>query len=201
MSTDGGEYSLDREAADFVEAAWHAGDGEPVSVIAYSYGATAALHAITTRPVPVRALVAYEAPFGVPGMLPAMDDIDALVTEERHDEAVRLFVAATFRLSDRVVDAMAAHPMWQVSLATVSRLPREGAAIRTARLEPPTAPVPPVRYLVAEDGGNPAFRQIADLVRRTIPGADVATVPGLPHFAMATEPATFVTRAMEHLSR
>jgi hypothetical protein len=61
--------------------------------------------------------------------------------------------------------------------------------------------VPPVRYLVAEDGGNPAFHQIADLVRRTIPGADVATVPGLPHFAMATEPATFVARAMEHLIR
>jgi pimeloyl-ACP methyl ester carboxylesterase len=59
MSGDGPGYSVDREAADFVEAARLVGDGEPVAVIAYSYGALAALHAVTTRPAPVQALVAY----------------------------------------------------------------------------------------------------------------------------------------------
>jgi pimeloyl-ACP methyl ester carboxylesterase len=67
--------------------------------------------------------------------------------------------------------------------------------------EGPVVPVPPVRYLVAEQGGNPTFRDIASLVERTIPGADVATVPGLPHFAMSTNPDAFVARALEHLHR
>jgi pimeloyl-ACP methyl ester carboxylesterase len=62
-------------------------------------------------------------------------------------------------------------------------------------------PVPPVRYLVAEKGGNPAFRQAAALVERSIPGSEVVTLPGLPHFAMSTEPDAFVARSLEHLRR
>ena len=201
MSGDGPGYSLDREADDFVEAALFTGGGEPVDVIGYSYGALTALHAVTTRPAPVRALVAYEAPLGVPGMLPAADEIVALMDAERYDEANRLFVASTFHLGDHVVEAMTAHPMWQVTLAASPTATRELAAVLAARLDPPTVPVPPVRYLVAAEGGNPAFRDVAALVERTIPGADVATVPGLPHFAMATEPATFVERALDHLQR
>jgi pimeloyl-ACP methyl ester carboxylesterase len=201
MSGDGPDYSLDREADDFVEAATFAGGGEPVDVIGYSYGALTALHAITTRPAPVRALVAYEAPLGVPGMIPAADEIVALVDAGRYDEANRLFVASTFHLGDHVVEVMTAHPMWQVTIAATPTVPREQAAALEARLDPPTGPVPPVRYLVAAEGGNPAFRDVAALVARTIPGADVATVPGLPHFAMATEPAAFVARALDHFRR
>ena len=160
-----------------------------------------ALHAVATRPAPVRALVAYEAPLGVPGIVPAADEVVALLDAGRSDEAIRLFVETTFHLDRRVVEAMAAHPMWQVSLAAAPTLPRELAAVLAARLDPPALPVPPVRYLVAEEGGNPAFRDVAALVERTLPTVDVATVPGLPHFAMATDPATFVTRALDHLHR
>lgn len=200
-SDDGPDYSLDREAADLIEVATFTGGGEPVAVIAYSYGALAALHAVTTRPAPVQALVAYEAPLGVPGMIPAADEIIALINAERYDEANRLFVASTFHLSDHVVEAMTAHPMWQVSLAAAPTVPRELSAVLAARLDPPAVPVPPVRYLLAHQGGNPAFRRIATLIERTIPDADVATVPGLPHFAMATEPAAFASRALDHLHR
>ncbi|MGH3468464.1 MAG: alpha/beta fold hydrolase, partial [Thermocrispum sp.] len=66
-SGDKAGYSLDREVDDFVAAATVAGDGEPVSVLAYSYGATGVLRAVCTRPAPVRAVVTYEAPFSVPG--------------------------------------------------------------------------------------------------------------------------------------
>ncbi|MGH9210197.1 MAG: alpha/beta fold hydrolase [Acidimicrobiales bacterium] len=201
MSGDGPDYSLDREAADVVEMARVTGGDEPVALIAYSYGALAALRAVTTRRVPVRSLVAYEAPLGVPGVIPAAGEVIALVDAGRYDEAIRLFVSSTFHLSDGVVNAMTAHPMWQVSLAAAPTAPRELTAALAARLDPPAVPVPPVRYLVAEEGGNPAFREVAALVQGTIAGADVATVPGLPHFAMATEPAAFVSRALEHLQR
>lgn len=201
LSGTGADHSLNREAADFVEAVTLAGDGDPVSVIGYSYGATCALHAVTTRPTPVRALVAYEAPFPVPGVMPADDEVLALIRADRRDEAVRLFVTSTFGLSPNAVQAMAAHPMWQVSLAAAAALPGEAEGLRSARLEPPGIPVPPIRYLVAERGGNPAFREIAELVAKTLPGADIATVPGLPHFAISTNPTEFVTRALEHLRR
>jgi hypothetical protein len=46
---------------------------------------------------------------------------------------------------------------------------------------------------------DPAFREIAALVKRTMPGADVATVPDLPHFAMDPRSAGFVARVLEHL--
>lgn len=194
-------YSLDREVADFVEVATHVGAGGPVAVIAYSYGATIALRAVTTRPAPVRALVAYEAPFGVPGIIPAADEIVALLADQRYDDAVRLFVATTFHLSANAVQAMAKHPMWQVSLANAHTLARETAAVLSTRLTAPTTPAPPVSYLVADQGGNPAFRHIAAMVATTIPNADTATVPGLPHFAISTEPQTFLARALEHLNR
>lgn len=201
MSADGTGYSLDREADDVVEAAQHAGDGEPVAVLGYSYGGLVAIHAVTTRPAPVRALVAYEAPYGVPGMIPALDEMVTLVAAGRHDDAIRLFISTTFLLSDNAINAMTKHPMWQVTLAAVPLLPRECAEVVRSRLEPPTVPVPPVRYLVGAEGGSPAFRQVADLVKRTIPGADVHTVPGLPHFAVATEPNAFVAKVVEFLNR
>jgi pimeloyl-ACP methyl ester carboxylesterase len=199
--SDGAGYALDREVADFVEVATHVGAGGPVAVIGYSYGATIALRAVTTRPAPVRALVAYEAPFDVPGIIPAADEIVALLADRRYDDAVRLFVATTFHLSANAVRAMANHPTWQVSLANAHTLARETAAVLGTRLTAPTTPAPPVRYLVADQGGNPAFRHIAAAVATTIPNADTATVPGLPHFAISTEPETFLARALEHLDR
>lgn len=201
MSGDGSGYSLDREADDVVAAATVAGGGEPVAILGYSYGATAMLRAVCTRPAPVRAVVAYEAPFGVPGMLPAFTEITTLIDAGRHDEAVRLFIASTFRLGDRLVDRMTTHPMWPVSVAAAPLLPREGAVVLTATVDAPTVTVPPVRYLLAEEGGSPAFREIAAEVARVIPGADVATVPGVPHFAIGSQPDPFLSRVLDHLDQ
>lgn len=196
-----GGYSLGREADDVVELARFVGGGEPVPVLAYSYGALAALHAVTTRPTPIRALVAYEPPLGVPGMLPAADEIRGLIDQGRHEDALRLFVGTTFHLSPGALEAMARHPMWQVSVELIPRTRRELDVVEATRLSPPApvGAVPPMRLLVAEAGGNPAFHEVAAQVQRLVPGTDVVTVPGLPHFAMATEPAAFAARVLEHL--
>lgn len=195
-------YSLEREADDLVELAGFAGDGGPVAVLAYSYGALAALHAVTTRPAPIRALVGYEPPFEVPGMMPVYDEILELVDQERYEDALRLFLGRACHLSDGVLDAMASHPMWQVSIDVVTNMRRELPAVRAAASLPePAGPVPPTRILVAETGGNPAFRDAAALVQQVIPSTDVVPIPGLPHFAMATNPETFVGHVTEHLDR
>lgn len=194
-------YSLEREADDLVELAGFVGGGEPIAVLAYSYGGLIALHAVTTRTVPIRALVAYEPPVGVPGMLPATDEILDLIDQGRYEDATRLFVQTTFHLSDGVLDAMARHPMWEVSVELIARVRREFPIVRAFRLAPPAGPVPPTKLLVAAAGGNPAFHDIAALVQQLIPGTEVVPVPGLPHFAMATEPAMFAAQVVAHLDR
>jgi pimeloyl-ACP methyl ester carboxylesterase len=194
-------YSLDREADDLTEFVAMVGDGAPVPVLAYSYGALISLHTVTTRPTAIGSLVAYEPPLGLPGMLPEYDDFVRLIDEGRDDDALRLFIGTTFRLSANAVDAMARYPSWQISLGQIAQLRRENDIVVTSRLNAPVAPVPPTRVLIAEAGGSPVFGEIAALVQTLLPGADVATVPGLPHFAIATEPAAFVRPALEHFDR
>jgi hypothetical protein len=70
MIGDGHNYSLDREAADVMQAATVIGmvrlwPCSPTPVERWPP------YAVTTRPAPVRALVAYEAPLRAVGMIPA----------------------------------------------------------------------------------------------------------------------------------
>jgi pimeloyl-ACP methyl ester carboxylesterase len=193
-------YSLEREAGDLRELVAHLDEGDGACVVAYSFGALVALHAAAGRRAPIHALVAYEPPFGVPGMLPADDEVLRLVAEGRHDEAARTFVATTFHLSATAVDAMTRHPMWDVTVALMPTLPREAPVLAATPVRPLGA-MPPTRVLLAAEGGNPAFRAIAAELREVIDDCDVATVPGLPHFAIATAPDAFVAAAVEHLRR
>lgn len=193
-------YSLEREAADLRELAAELDEGDGVCVVAYSFGALVALHAAAGAEAPVHALVVYEPPFGVPGMLPADDEILRLVADGRHDEAARLFTATTFHLGDRVVDAMARHPMWDVTVGLMPTMPRSSAVLAVTPV-PSFGAMPPTRVLLTAEGGNPAFRTIAHQLRDVIDDCDVVLVPGLPHFAIATEPDAFVAAAVEHLDR
>lgn len=134
---------------------------------------------------PFRRVAVYEPPFDVPGM-PAegMDErMLTLVEDGRIDEGLRVFVTQTFFLPDAVVDLFEQHPAWQVSRAAAPTLRREYETISST---PPPRSLPedvPVRVLVGEHEGNPAFRDIAF----RLPVDDVVYVGGLPHFAMPTD--------------
>lgn len=78
---------------------------------------------------------------------------------------------------------------------------RELEAIAASPLPQAPASAAPTRVLVAAQGGNPAFVQIADRVSAALPVADVVRVPGLPHFAVATEPEAFVRAVDQHFAR
>jgi hypothetical protein len=80
-----------------------------MAMLAYSYGALAALHGPGTRAGTGRLRGAAAGRRHDP----AADEVIALVDAGRDDEAMRLFVASTFHLSDNVAQAMTAHPMWQ----------------------------------------------------------------------------------------
>lgn len=200
-STDAGSYSLAREVDDLVELAAVVGGGERVAVVGYSYGGLTALQAITTRTAPFRAVLAYEPPLGVPGMIPKSAEICALIDEGRYEEALRLFIASTFLLPDKVIVRMAQHPLWQEFVGFAPKLRRENDEVVASTLQAATGPVPPTRILVAAAGGSPAFHEVAALATRQIPGADIATVVGVPHFAVSSDPAAFVARVFEFCDR
>jgi pimeloyl-ACP methyl ester carboxylesterase len=201
MSGDRSTYSLAREAADLVELVEHVGEADDVFVLAYSYGGTITLHALTTISIPVRAAVLYEPPMADEDIAPTAAEVLDLIDEERYEEALRLFVASTFHLSDSIVDAMHHDPRWAVSVNLVANLRRELPVIQVTTLDTPRVVVPPTRVLVADTGGNPAFHRIASNVARVLWNCDVVRVPGVPHFAMATDPAAFVRAVREHFDR
>lgn len=199
-STGSATSEVDREARDLEEVLDHL--GEPALLLGYSYGAMVALRAMTTRALPVRGAVLYEPPMAVDGVLAPLDAVLPLVTEGRHDEAAARFITQAFHLSERVVDAMRTDTnIWAKTVSLVPTLSAEIEGVRSASLPQPGVTAPPVRVLVAETGGNPAFRQIADHLAGVLPDADVVRVPGLPHFAMPTAPEPFVRAADAHLRR
>lgn len=199
-SEDGEVSGLETEVGDFAAVVQYAADGGSVRVIGYSFGALVALTALSTRTLPVLSAVLYEPPMAVEGMFPALDELLDLIDRGKHDDALGTFVTSTFHLTDRVVDSMRRWPSWDVSVQLIPKLSRELPIILSASTVEPTVNVPPTRVLVAASGGNPAFRRIAMRVAAALPSADVATVPGVPHFAMSTAPEAFVAAARAHWS-
>lgn len=200
-SEDGEVQGLEKEVDDFVAVVQYVGEGGPVRVIGYSFGALVALTALSTRPLPVLSAVLYEPPMADETMFPALDELLDLIERGEHDDALRTFLMSTFHLSDRAVNSMRRGPSWDVSVQLMPKLRRELPIILSSSTVKPTVEVPSTRVLVAASGGNPAFHRIAARIAAALPSADVATVPGLPHFAMSTEPEAFVAAALDHLER
>ncbi len=198
-STDGDTWSFRREVDDLLELADHVADGSGICALGYSFGAVIALEATRATGSPIHALVAYEPPFGVPGMVESAPQLLALLEEERRDEAARLFVEETFHLDGGLVDAMARHPMWQITLDVLPNLRRELPVVVASGTPAPLAAFPATRVLVAESGGNPAFHDIAAALADAV-GSHTVRVPGIPHFAMTTAPEPFANAVLDHLS-
>lgn len=196
----GGEGTSDaaREVADLLEVAEHVG---AVDVFGYSYGGMTALHALATSSgaPPFRRVAVYEPPFNVPGMPPdgVHETVRDLLAAGDVDGAMAHFVTKTFRLPEAVVAAMQTYPTWEASRQAMPTLEAEFAALKT--VAPPTR-LPegvPVLHLVAAEGGNPAFRDIAALVAKASPSVEVRHVGGIPHFAIATDTAAVAAHLLD----
>jgi hypothetical protein len=102
-----------------------------------------------------------------------------------------LFLESTFRLHPPVVEATRRGPLWQAAVDLAVTLKEELPAVASAGPPTPGRTLPPSRLLVADAAGNPAFRRIAERTRGLSSDCDIVAVPGLPHFAMATEPRSW----------
>lgn len=198
------DYSLAREAADLVELIEALSVDVPVRVLAYSYGGLVTLEALARAPRHFEAVVLYEAPVSVPGISPPgmLDDVRARLAAGDRNDAARRFVRDTFRLSDRTVDRFERGPLWATLLSCMDETVREIEVIEATQFVPERYRecVVPVRYLVDATAGNPAFRDIAELLRTGLRTADVAHVGGIPHFAIPSDTERFLDVALDFLA-
>jgi pimeloyl-ACP methyl ester carboxylesterase len=193
-------YSPDREVADLaavVEAASAAGlasgagsasgAGARPFVFSHSSGAALALRA-AARGVPFAAVVAYEAPYVIPGTREVPREpaarIRDLVAAGRQGDAVRFWMTDVVRVPAQVVTMMERSPMWPGLEALAHTLPYDLAltgdqGVPTDDLAKITVPV-----LVLGGGNSPDwFHRTVRETAAAIPGARLIMLEGQDHGA------------------
>jgi pimeloyl-ACP methyl ester carboxylesterase len=193
-SGDTAPYSPDLEVADLaavISAAGGPSAGPGVSAGAFVYGhssgAALALRAAWSG-VPMAALVAYEAPFIIPGTRDVPTDpsatITSLVEAGRRGDAVRFWMTDVVRLPPQMVAGMEGAPFWAGLEAMTHTLPYDIAltAYRGVPAEELAGIGVPV--LVLGGGNSPDwFQQSVQATAAAIPGARLVTLEGQDHGA------------------
>jgi pimeloyl-ACP methyl ester carboxylesterase len=173
-------------------AAVVAATGASVAVVGHSSGAILALEAAAAG-VPMRAVVAYEPPYVLPGTRPVAgaDLADRLVAAEPAD-AVALFLTEGVGVPAEMVAMIAGSPDYPGMVAIAPTLAYDtaicgpGSALPAERLGRISVPA-----LVLDGGDSPEWmRAAAAAAAAAIPGAAYETVPGEDH-AILQRPEVF----------
>ena len=188
-SGDTAPYSPDLEVADLLAVVEASSDGTGAGAFVYGHssGAALALRAAWSG-VPMARLVAYEAPFIIPGTREVPTDpsgtITRLVEAGRRGEAVRYWMADVVGLPAQMVEGMEGAPFWTGLEAMTHTLPYDLAltayqgvpADLLARLSLPV--------LVLGGANSPNwFRQSVEATSAAIPGARLVWLEGQDHGA------------------
>lgn len=190
-STDGPEWSPDREVEDVVAVVdTLAGEAGPVDVLGHSLGGYLALRA-AARTSNVRRLVLYEpAVVETPQPAELVARMQAAVDEGRYEDVVELMMREVLHMPEREITALREQASWPARVSTAPTLPREESAalvVGDAELAAVTAPT-----LLIRGGDSPTFLQ--DAVARVadgVPDARVVTLEGQQHVADQTDPEKF----------
>jgi len=163
------------------------GAGAGAFVFGHSSGAALALRA-AAHGVPVAAIVAYEAPYMIPGTRELAEDpsgrITALVAAGRRADAVRFWMTDVVRAPAEMLPMMENSPMWAGLQALTHTLPYDLAlagdqGIPVDYLAKITVPV-----LVLGGANSPDwFHRTVEATTGAIPGARLAMLDGQDHGA------------------
>ena len=200
MSGDGPAYHVAREAEDV--AAVVDSIGEPVSVLAHSYGALCSLEAalLTTE---MHRLVLYEPP--VPGDAPAVpldaiERIQALADRGELEAALEVMMVDVVRMPPHELAAYRQLPMWKVRIALAPTIARELSVARTYRFDAERFAHLRVPTLLLLGGDSPPHvRRATEIIDATLPNSRVAILPGQQHIAMDTSPELFAGEVLRFL--
>jgi pimeloyl-ACP methyl ester carboxylesterase len=186
-SGDTGPYSPEREVADLAAVIKAASASGGAFVYGHSSGAALALRA-AWEGVPMAALVAYEAPYIIPGSRPVPDNpagtITELVSSGRRGDAVRYWMTDVIGVPAQVVTGMEGAPMWAGLEALAHTLPYDlvltgDQGVPAANLATITVPV-----LVLGGANSPDwFQRTVRETAAAIPGARLVTLEGQDHGA------------------
>lgn len=197
-SGDSDAYSLEREVEDVVAVVEAAGDD--VSLLGHSHGGVCALEA-ALRADGLSKLVLYEPPLGFLGGSPeVVERLEALLAEDRREEALTLFITEVARQPPEAIELMRSLPSWEARLAAAHTLPREERATREYRFDPDRFRDlgVPTLFMLGGDSPEP-FRQASDAVAGALPNCKVVVMPGQRHAAMDTGTELFLRELLAFL--
>lgn len=199
-STDAPKYAIIHEAEDVAAVLEHI--GEPVFVLAHSYGAVCALESalLTDK---IRRLVLYEPPIptGVP-MYPenVPERMQALIDRDSLEAALELFMHEVVRMPGHELKAYRKLPMWKGRIKLAPTIPRELAIDRSYKFDPRRFTYYQVPTLFLLGGDSPdLFRRAAAILDSALTSCTVVTLPGQQHIAMDTNPELFVDEILQFL--
>ena len=182
-------YSPGLEIADLaavIEAA-SAGSGARAFVFGHSSGAALALRAAAAG-VPVAAVVAYEAPFVIPGTREQPENPSARIRERveagRRGDAVRFWMTDVIQLPAEAVTMMEKSPMWPGLEALAPTLPYDLALTGDHGIPVEVLAAITVPVLVLGGANSPDwFRRTVRETTAAIPGARLVVLDGQDHGA------------------
>jgi pimeloyl-ACP methyl ester carboxylesterase len=178
-------HTPEREVEDL--AAVIAVAGGTAAVVGHSSGAVLALEAAAAG-APISRLAVYEPSYIVPGTRPQppadlAEQISSLVTDDRRDDAVALFLTEAAGVPAEAVAGMRQAPFWSGMTALAHTLPYDVAlhgprqSMPTDRLRSITAPT----LVLHGDATDDYLRAAAEGVGAVVPGAQLVVVPGQDH--------------------
>ena len=199
-SGDGPAYAIEREGEDI--AAVIDALGEPVDLLAHSFGGVCALEAaLLTRNL--RKLVLYEGvpipgapmfPQGVAGRLQTLLDVGD------EEGALTLHYRENAGMQPTEIEQLRSSPAWPERLATVQTIPREMRALEEHQFDPERFNELETPVLLLLGGDSPQFViDATETVAAALPNSRINVLPGQQHIAMYTAPSMFVDAVLEFL--
>jgi pimeloyl-ACP methyl ester carboxylesterase len=201
-SGDAPDYAIEREFEDV--AAVIEAIGEPVAVLAHSYGAVCSLEAalLTDR---VRRVILYEPPIpvGLPQYPPGVPErVQSHVDAGDLEAGLETFFREVVRMPDGELAIFRTRPVWRVRVTLAPTIPREmtldrSYAFRAERFANFTVPT----LLLLGGDSPPIFRQPAELLDAVLPDSRLVVLEGQQHVAMDTAPEMFLEKVLAFLGR
>jgi len=202
-SGDADRYAIEREFEDV--AALVDSIGEPVDLVAHSYGALCALEAclLTTN---VRRLVLYEPPLPLDGVeiYPEgfVERLQSLLDAGDREGVATAFMREVVRMPPHEFELFRASPAWPARLAAAHTLPRELRTHAVYRFEARRFKALDIPTLLLLGGDSPDFfRAATAAVEAALPNVRLVVMAGQQHIAMNTAPGLFVREIMDFLDK
>jgi pimeloyl-ACP methyl ester carboxylesterase len=183
-------YDIRREGEDIAAVAEAAGGD--VYLVAHSYGALCALHAVQVTDAVTR-LVAYEPPRPEPGgFVIGPGPLGRLLAATDPERILEIFLQEALRLTPADIDAMRRTPVWPARVAAAPTIPRELEVVEGMVFDEWLGGIGvPVRLFAGTE--SPDYLKLAaEAVAARIPGADLVPMVGQAHQAMDFDPDQFV---------